>query len=262
MWHIPCVMEIELDLTKGVYENAADYYERSKKGKRKLIGLQEAIDKTKAEMAKESARIEEEQARKVTKRREREWFEKFHWTLTKDGLMVVAGKDAQTNTIIVRKHLNKGDKYLHADVTGAPSTVVVSEGKGIPRSSLEEAAGLAASYSRAFSTSRAAANVYAVDPDQVKSAAKAGEFLAKGSFVILGERDWFRNTPLRVLVSWDGTRPIALFRDGKGVAVVPGDTPKGELAKKVKHKLDQMFECDVELDDVMAVLPPGSGDLE
>jgi len=255
-------MEIELDLTKGVYENAADFYEKSKKTKRKLVGLQEAIEKTKAEMARESARVEAEQAKKSKKRRERDWFEKFHWTLTKDGFLVIAGKDAQTNTLIVHKHLIKGDKYLHAEVTGAPSTVVVSDGKAIPRSSLEEAAGLAASYSRAFSSSHAAVDVYAVNPDQVRSAAKAGEFLAKGSFVILGEREWFRNTPLRVVISWDGTRPIALFRKGKGVAVVPGDTPKGDLAKKVKHKLDALFDCDAGLDDIMAVLPPGSGGLE
>ncbi len=252
-------MEIELDLDKSAFENAAGYYQKAKKAKRKLPGLKEAIVKTRKALEKESLRLKAEATAVPKKRRERDWYEKFHWTFTHDGFLVIAGKDVKTNTIIVRKHLQSGDKYLHADIHGAPSTVVVSEGREIPAPALEEAARFAGTFSRAFPTGLAAIDVYAVNPDQVKTAAKAGEFLPKGGFQILGEREWFRHLPVKLWVSWDGQRPVAFAREEKGVCVVPGDMPKGELAARVKHKLDKLFECSCDVNDLMSILPPGSG---
>jgi predicted ribosome quality control (RQC) complex YloA/Tae2 family protein len=255
-------MDLELDLDKSAFENAAVYYQKAKKAKRKLPGLHEAIEKTKKALEKESLRLETEAKRAPKKRRERDWYEKFHWTITSDGFLVIAGKDVKTNTIIVRKHLQPKDKYLHADIHGAPSTVVVSEGKEIPVGSIEEAARFAGAFSRAFSKGLAAIDVYAVDPDQVRTAAKAGEFLPKGGFQIRGEREWFRKLPVKVWVSWDGKRPVAFAREEKGVCVIPGDMPKGELAARIKRKLDTVFECDADVNDVIAVLPPGSGGIQ
>ncbi len=255
-------MDIELDLDKNAFENAAVYYQKSKKAKRKLPGLRQAIEKTKKSLEKESLRLEAEKQRVPKKRRERDWYEKFHWTYTTDGFLVIAGKDVKTNTIIVRKHLQSGDKYLHADIHGAPSTVVVSEGKPISEEALAEAARFAGTFSRAFPKGLASIDVYAVNPDQVKTAAKAGEFLPKGGFQIRGEREWFRKLPVKIWVSWDGKRPVAFAREEKGVCVVPGDMPKGELAARVKHKLDSIFKCECDVNDLMSILPPGSGGIE
>jgi predicted ribosome quality control (RQC) complex YloA/Tae2 family protein len=255
-------VELELDLDKSAFENAAKYYEKAKKAKRKLPGLRDAMKKTTKSLEKESLRLDAERKRVVKKRRERDWYEKFHWTFTKDNFLVIAGKDVKTNSIIVRKHMQKGDKYLHADIHGAPSTVIISEGKEIPADSIQEAARFAGTYSRAFSKGLAVIDVYAVDPDQVKTAAKAGEFLPKGGFQIRGERDWFKNLPVKTWVSWDGKRPVALAREEKGVCVIPGDMPKGELAARVKNKLDKLFDCDSDVNDIISVLPPGSGGIE
>ena len=52
------------------------------------------------------------------------WFERFNWFVTSENLLVIAGRDAQQNELIVKRHLSRGDVYVHADLRGAASTVV------------------------------------------------------------------------------------------------------------------------------------------
>ena len=52
------------------------------------------------------------------------WFERFHWFVTSENLLVVAGRDAQQNELLVKRHLGRGDLYVHADLRGAASTIV------------------------------------------------------------------------------------------------------------------------------------------
>ena len=52
------------------------------------------------------------------------WFERFHWFVTSENVLVVAGRDAQQNELLVKRHLSKGDLYVHADLRGAASTIV------------------------------------------------------------------------------------------------------------------------------------------
>ena len=52
------------------------------------------------------------------------WFERFHWFITSENVLVVAGRDAQQNELLVKRHLGKGDVYIHADLRGAASTIV------------------------------------------------------------------------------------------------------------------------------------------
>jgi predicted ribosome quality control (RQC) complex YloA/Tae2 family protein len=257
-------MDLELDLTKSVPENASYYYELSKKSKKKLEGLKKAIKETKRELQHRREKAEEKTVLTRRKKRERDWYEKYHWFFTSDGLRVIAGRDVKTNTEIVKKRMQSGDLYFHADIHGAPSTVIQSEGKSIPEQSRREAAQFAGTYSKAFSAGLEVVDVYCVKPDQVKTAAKPGEFLPKGSFVILGEREWFRKTPLRAAVSYDleKARPFAGPPSSvktKAVIVAPGRAEKGELSKKIKAFLDREFSADVPLDEIIQLLPSGGG---
>ena len=59
----------------------------------------------------------------LVKQPKKQWFEKFRWFKSSDGYIVVGGKDASSNEIIVKKHLEKNDLYFHTELRGAPSTV-------------------------------------------------------------------------------------------------------------------------------------------
>ena len=52
------------------------------------------------------------------------WFERFHWFVTSENVLVLSGRDAQQNELLVKRHLGKGDLYVHADLHGASTTIV------------------------------------------------------------------------------------------------------------------------------------------
>lgn len=54
------------------------------------------------------------------------WFERFHWFISSENYLVLSGRDAQQNELLVKRYLKKGDIYCHADVHGASSCIVKS----------------------------------------------------------------------------------------------------------------------------------------
>jgi predicted ribosome quality control (RQC) complex YloA/Tae2 family protein len=73
------------------------------------------------------------------------WFEKFRWFISSDGVVVVAGTDAQQNEQLVKRYMRPQDVYVHADVHGAASCIVRNPSSrpdaadSIPPASLEQA---------------------------------------------------------------------------------------------------------------------------
>ncbi len=52
------------------------------------------------------------------------WFEKFNWFVTSENHLVLSGRDAQQNELLVKRYLRKDDLYVHADLHGAATTIV------------------------------------------------------------------------------------------------------------------------------------------
>ena len=238
-------MEIELDLKKSLHENAGDYYDRAKKMKKKAEGAREAIEKSRRELEKTR---ELEKPTVLEKKRDREWFEKYHWLKTKNGFLAIAGRDAKGNEALVKRQMKKDDLFFHADVQGAAATILI-DGQKAKKRDREDAARLAAVFSKAWTAGVGAIDVYSVKPEQVKTAAKAGEFLAKGAFVMEGKREWFKKVPLKILASV--VEGVPCLSTAGGTKLTPGKTKKSDLAKRLRKKLGGS------LDDWMLVLPSG-----
>src|SRR3989339_828393 len=99
--------KIVLDLKKSVEQNAEVYYEKSKKAKRKLDGIRNIIAETKIKIEKlKQQGLKEQEQKKIQKKRETKWFEKFRWFISSDGGFVIGGRDATTNEILIQKHGN------------------------------------------------------------------------------------------------------------------------------------------------------------
>ncbi|MGA8275635.1 MAG: ribosome rescue protein RqcH [Thermoplasmata archaeon] len=128
------------------------------------------------------------------------WFEKFRWFISSEGAIVIAGRDAPSNDLIVRRNLKDGDFYLHADLHGAASVIVKrptgSEVVGEP--TLREAAQWAVSFSKAWRAGLASGTAFWVHPDQVSKAAASGEFVPRGAWVIHGTKNFVRDVPLEI----------------------------------------------------------------
>ncbi len=256
-------MNIEIDTRKNAFQNAETYFEKAKKAKAKLKGLERAMQGMDAKMAKAEEKIG---PKKIAVRRGREWFEKFHWQTTSNGFLVLGGRDAHANEQLVKKFMKEGDFYFHADIQGAPHCILQGNEKKPEKEDLKEAAEFAAIFSKAWQSDLAGADVYSVSPEQVSKQAPSGESMGTGAFMVYGERIWYKNIPLVAGIGVDAKKRVQCgsvsaikANCGKTFAVlVPGKESKSDTAKKVNRVFEKFFGLETQLDEVLSVLPNGN----
>jgi predicted ribosome quality control (RQC) complex YloA/Tae2 family protein len=214
-----------LNLRKTIFENAAKYYDKSKKAKQKSEGAFLAL-KTSLKKREELKKIQQSKHANAArpqkilveleknKIKSKKWYEKFRWFKTSDGFLVVAGKDSVSNEVLIKKYTEPNDPVFHADITGAPFVVLKIKGKNPNKTSFSEASEFAAALSRAWREGAGTADVYWVKVDQLSKSAPSGEYVPKGGFVVYGKRNWIRNVPLQLA--------IGLVEDGEDLTFIGG----------------------------------------
>ncbi len=259
-------MEVELDAEKTLEQNAAVYAELAKKLKKKREGVLKALEETRKKIRSlENKRKYEKEALqqkpvRVKVSKERQWFEKFHYFHSSEGLLCLAGRDAKQNELLVAKHLEKSDLFFHADVHGA-SAVVLKEGQSASDQSKKEAAQFAACFSSAWKAEFAVVDVFSAKPEQV-SKYSHGEYVAKGGFMIYGKKEYFRGVPLKLYLCQKEGGLFILSESVshekiagiKKVLVVPGPISKSEAAKKLVKAL-AAEEIPNALEEIVRLLP-------
>ena len=264
---------IIIDPKLTIPENAENYYEKAKKAKRKTKGALIAIENTKKQLedikSKKDIAMENISVPKKRVKKNLKWYEKLRWFLSSDGHLIVGGRDANSNESIVQKYLDPKDIYLHADIHGASSIAIKLNGDEINDTLLKESGEFAASFSSAWSMGFTSQDVFWVHPEQVTKTPESGEFLAKGSFVIRGHRNYIRGARVKLaigIVDYEGKRimagPIeALEAHCENFVVLkPGFMKKEALAKKIINKINE--DDLLTLDDIIRVLPSGKCDID
>lgn len=254
-------MEVKIDFTKSAQDNANDYYQKSKKLLAKKEGAQRAVQALQQRLKKaEKDTAEVRETKRIRRIVEKEWYEKFHWFFTSNGMLVVAGRDAHQNELLNSKHFEEKDLFFHANIFGAPVTILI-DGANSGKELREEVAQFAASYSSAWKEGLHTVDVYAMRRDQVSKSQAKGT-LGTGAFLLSGERDWYRNVSLGLVMFVKDEKlhsvPYATFykiKDsvGKHAKVKIGKEKKSDAAKKVA----KLLELD-DLDAIMQALPTGS----
>ena len=279
-----------LELQRSLFENAASFYERGKKARQKLEGARAALEDSSrklAEVEKKMHKAEElEQVKPAEAMQElakhkvkhKEWFEKFRWFVSSDGFLVVAGKDATSNEVLVKKYTEDKDVVFHADIVGAPFVVVKTEGKKPSEQCLREAGEFAAAFSRGWREGFGSVDVYWVRPEQLSKGGPSGESVSHGAFVVRGERNWMRGTPLRIAVGVAISDRESRARIGGGpveavraklntyVVIVPGDVEGKELFNRVLTSLGRKLSRElretvlkVSVEEIREFIPYGKG---
>jgi predicted ribosome quality control (RQC) complex YloA/Tae2 family protein len=255
---------VKIFVHETLEQNVGRYYDQIKKFKKKRAGAIVAMEKP---LAKKTARKREFVFRKPR------WYHRFRWAYTSDGILLLGGRDAGQNEELVKKYLEGGDTFLHADVHGA--SVVLLKGK---TERMDEVAQFTASYSNAWKSGHFTADVYAVGPDQVSKTPESGEFVARGSFIIRGERRWFRDVPLSVAIGVQFEPSVGVIggpvtavaqRARVWVVLKPGTYEPNDAAKKVLRILRQQLAEDewkslknvLNTEAVAAFVPPGGSDI-
>ena len=253
-----------LDLKKSVEQNASDYFEKAKKIKRKIKGAEEALEQNlrklkELEQKKEKFEAEEE-IKKEAVARKKEWYEKFRWFFSSDGFLVIGGRDATSNEVVIKKHTDASDRVLHTDMAGSPFFVIKSDGKKIPETTIKEAADATCTFSRAWKLGLQSSEVFYVSPEQVSKKTKAGEYMGKGAFMVYGKSNYVANkVNLAVGITKEHaimSGPLEAIEKNceKYVVLKQGNEKVSGIAKKINYKLSG----NLDLDEIIRALPAGN----
>ncbi len=283
--------EVYLDLNKSVGENANIIYSKGKKAKKKLKGTLPAIQKTEENIRKLT--IERESIELdidfLVRKPQKKWYEKFRWFTSSDGFLIIGGRDASSNETIFKKYIDPNDIIFHTNFPGSPLTIIKNpDNKQIPEKSIKEAANFVASYSVAWKENWGIVDVFYVFTDQISKTPPTGEYLPKGSFMILGKKNIIKGAKTEIALRLNFLEiknesvsdsksfypqvlyePLNAFNNKEGnlIIVKPSKSgkTKGQLAKEIKTYFLNNSEAEMKkwikilpIDDIILVLPTGT----
>lgn len=206
-------VDVTISLQESAYGNARDMFAKYRAFKEKSQKTLEASTKAlKAAEASAQRQLADAQKKSnlttiVQVARKPLWFEKFHWFITSDNYLVLGGRDAHQNEILVKRYLRPGDAYLHADVHGAASCILRAkrrrrkDGRTEPiplaDQALREAGNFTICRSSAWA-SKMVTSSWWVESHQVSKTAPTGEYLSVGSFMVRGKKNFLPPTQLEL----------------------------------------------------------------
>lgn len=251
--------EFDLDFRKTAGQNMSELFQDSKTYKGKIEGALRAIESSKKE-ADRKPKLKQ-------KVRPKEWYEVYHWFRSSEGFLVISGRDAKSNEKIVKKHLKEKDLYVHADVYGAPSTIIKVEGESVPsEQTIREACTFAVSFSRAWSAGLKSGSAYWVLPSQVSKTPESGEFVSTGSWIVRGKRNYLFNLNMELEVGKEEFKNTerAIIRPADGnweshegfYKIIPGKTKRIDTVTELSRLLS------IQKEELESVLPPGGSEIE
>ena len=283
---------VVLYIDETVHQNAQRYFSKGRKDKQRAEGAKTALAETQQKQKKvEKKRVKDEAAGRVSivKRNKKFWFENNRWTILSSGQLLIGGKDAKGNDRIVKKHLSAADLYFHADLHGAPScSLKLKEGfeldstpnpalpEGVPSLTLtqsldlsdhptevlEEAAQMAVCWSRAWASGGRSATAFHANHGQVSKTTESGESLGRGSFVVRGNRHWYKDIRMEIALGMIaingvplplvGTHSVVSKYCERWIRLTPGTQKKEQVATKIARATGLLQ------DDILSALPPGN----
>ncbi|KAL5849225.1 hypothetical protein ACOSQ4_007238 [Xanthoceras sorbifolium] len=193
------VEKVEVDLALSAHANARRWYEVKKKQESKQEKTVTAHEKAfKAAEKKTRQQLSQEKTvATISHMRKVHWFEKFNWFISSENYLIISGRDAQQNEMIVKRYMSKGDLYVHADLHGASSTLIKNHRpeQPVPPLTLNQAGCFTVCHSQAWD-SKMVTSAWWVYPHQVSKTAPTGEYLTVGSFMIRGKKNFLPPHPL------------------------------------------------------------------
>lgn len=262
--------KIKINSKASLPSIASTLFDEAKKQSNAIKSIKILKEKTEKNLIKLRNQAKEAQESVTFKEiKKKNWFERYRWFYTSDGLLAIGGRDASSNSSVIRKHLEKEDKVFHADIFGSPF-FILKNSVNTPAKSLNEVAHATVCFSRAWREAMYGLSAYWVNPNQVKKAAPSGQFLPKGSFTIDGQRNFVKISSMKLSVGLIEKDDNLLISCGPPepikqnsliyATIEPSGKEMTETAKKIKlefTKLKGDLVNTINLDDFVRVLPAG-----
>ncbi|KAE8337492.1 hypothetical protein BDV24DRAFT_139938 [Aspergillus arachidicola] len=199
----PSVLTIDIDLGISPWANAKQYYEQKKqaavKEQRTAQSSTKALKSHEKKVTEDLKRGMKKEKQTLRQTRQPFWFEKFLFFISSEGYLVLGGRDAMQSELLYRRHLKKGDIFVHADLEGARPMIVKNRSKDpnapIPPSTLSQAGNLCVATSSAWD-SKAVMSAWWVQASQITKTAEVGGLLPMGDFLVKGEKNFLAPSQL------------------------------------------------------------------
>ncbi len=267
--------KIEIKFESSLQSIASVLFNEAKHQSGAISSIEEIKNKTTKKLEKLQNKTESEKNSVIVAEiRKKSWYERYRWFFTSDGSLAIGGRDAASNSAVVRKHLGKDDKIFHGDIFGSPF-FILKNAKDASTISMNEVAHATVCFSRAWREGMYGLSSYWVNPEQVKKSAPSGQFLPKGSFTIEGQRNFIKAETLRLVVgiipqdnnyvlTCGPTEPIK--KNSICYAVIePHGLEMADAAKKIRIefvKLEEEITKNISIDDFVRVLPAGKSQIK
>ena len=266
--------KIKINTKSSLQSIASVLFNEAKKQSGAISSIQEIKEKTEKKLEKFKNKTESERDLIVVSEiRKKSWYERYRWFYTTDGLLAVGGRDAASNSAIIRKQLEKNDKVFHGDIFGSPF-FILKDAENASDISMNEIAHATICFSRAWREGMYGVSAYWVNPEQVKKSAPSGEFLPKGSFTIEGQRNFIKSDTLRLAVGIipqdDGHAltsgpPEAIKKYSICYAIIePHGAEMVDTAKKIRiefSKLEEEITRAITIDEFVRAMPAGKSQI-
>jgi len=266
--------KIKINTLSSLQSIASVLFDEAKKQSGAISSIQTIKEKTEKKLEKfQNKTASKKDLFVVTEIRKKNWYERYRWFFTTDGYLTVGGRDAASNSAVIRKHLDKNDKIFHGDIFGSPF-FILKDAEHAPNTSMNEIAHATICFSRAWREGMYGVSAYWVHPEQIKKSAPSREFLPKGSFAIEGQRNFIKSETLRLAVGIIKQDDDYVLTCGPPESIKKYSTlyviiePHGlemvETAKKIRtefSKLEEQIAKNITIDDYVRVLPSGKSQI-
>jgi predicted ribosome quality control (RQC) complex YloA/Tae2 family protein len=274
----------EIEFQRNPARMSSMLFQRAKDLERGLSSIDEARSRLVVQIDKLRRQVNSIESKGPAVRyvRNKEWYERYRWFITSDGLLAIGGRDASSNSAIIRKHLGEQDLVFHAEIHGSPF-FILKNGHSLDNvgRSLLEVGQATVSFSRAWKDGLYGSDAYWVTPAQVKKGAPTGQFLPKGSFVIEGKRNYVKGLEIQLAIGINKQKEDFFLCCGPLQAIkasslmyaglLPGGHDPINAAKKVRTEFVSVlagstkqielsllhFVKNMSLDDYIRALPTG-----
>ncbi|BDC19104.1 NFACT family protein [Acidianus sp. HS-5] len=257
--------EIEINPGFSVTKNSSLYFDKAKEYVEKEKKAKETLEELKRKLNEIEKEIKREEEGRRLSIRKKEWYEKYRWSFTTNGFLVIAGKDSDQNESLVRKLLEDTDIFMHADIQGAATTIIKNP-KNITDQDIYDAAVIAASYSRAWKMGLAAVDVFWVYGNQVSKSPPTGEYLPKGSFMIYGKKNYIKAVKLSLAIGFKIDDTLEIIAGSENsisakvknyVVISPGEELERTVDRIVKilSELNSISPSKELKSEVLSILP-------
>jgi predicted ribosome quality control (RQC) complex YloA/Tae2 family protein len=267
--------KIKINTKAPLQSIASVLFNEAKKQSGAIKSIREIKERTMKKLEKLQNKTESEKdITVISEIRKKNWYERYRWFFTSDGLLAIGGRDAASNSAVVRKHLVKKDKIFHGDIFGSPF-FILKEAQNAPDRSMNEVAHATVCFSRAWKEGMYGVSAFWVNPEQVKKSAPSGEFLPKGSFTIEGQRKFIKSDTLKLavgIIPQDDDYvltcgpPDPIKKKSICYAIIePHGLELVDVAKKIRIEFLKMHEDiakKINLDEFVRVLPSGKSQIK